>query len=406
MSKKISIGAAIALIFLAIAASVAATFAVSTSLYNRLIPNLTDRSDMYNKMENLDSIVNERYYYDIDSSVRNNAMAGGYVQGLNDGESFYMSADEYVDYDSTIRGQSVGIGVDAAYSAEAGGLLISEVYVNSPAESSGLVAGDIITKVEDDPVTAENAAEKLEMLQGSRLASVKVSYLHEQEGEKSVSVAKGYTAQSVTYEKINNSGYIRITHFYQNTITQMREALEQLAAQNILSLVIDVRGAADGDTQYAISTADLIVPLTEGSALVTAYDKNEAVYKTFASDANSVSYPMAVVMDSGTSGPGEIFAVTLRDFGAQLVGETTAGVGTMSEIFQLNDGSAVKLTVAVLKPYRSESYDGVGLVPDIEATLTDEQRSNLKLLPHDEDAQLQAALTYLNGTGTSQAVVA
>lgn len=112
---------------------------------------------------------------------------------------------------------------------------------------------------------------------------------------------------------------------------------------------------------------------------------------------------MAVLVDGDTSGPGEIFAVTLRDFGAQLVGETTDGVGTMSQVFQLNDGSAVKLTVAVLKPYKSEQYDGTGLTPDIEASLTAEQHANLKLLPHDEDAQLQAALTYLNGTGTSQA---
>lgn len=405
MSKKISVGTAIALIFLAIAASVAATFAVSMSMYNRLIPNLTNRSDMYNKLENLDSIVNEKYYYEIDGSARNNAMAGGYVDGLNDAGSFYMSADEYVEYDSILRGKSVGIGVDAAYSAESGGLLISEVYTGSPAESSGLKQGDVITKVEDEAVTAQNASEKLEMLQGSRLSSVKVSYVRGSRAEQSVSVAKGYTAQTVSYEKINNTGYIRITHFYQNTVSQMREALDKLAAQNILSLVIDVRQASEGDTQYAVSTADLIVPLTEGSALVTAYDKNEEVYRTFASDANSVSYPMAVLVDSGTSGPGEIFAVTLRDFGAQLVGQKTAGVGTMSEVFQLNDGSAVRLTVAVLQPYKSERYDGVGLTPDIEAELTQEQRENLKLLSHDADTQLQAALSYLNATGTSQANV-
>lgn len=403
MSKKISIGTAIALIFLAIAASVAVTCAISMSMYNRLIPNLTERSDMYNKLEYLDSVVNEKYYYDIDGSERNNAMAGGYVEGLNDGESFYMSADEYVDYDSIIRGKSIGIGVDASYSAKDGGLLISEVYANSPAQTSGLKAGDIITKVEDVSVTADNYAEKLEMLQGSRMASVKINYIRGKESEQTVSVAKGYTAQSVTYEAINNIGYIRITHFYQNTITQLREALDQLAAQNIRGLIFDVRDVDDGDTQYAISCADLVVPLTEGSALVTAYDKNEAVYKTFASDANSVSYPMVVLVNSGTSGTGEIFSVTLRDFGAQLVGEKTAGVGTLSEVFQLNDGSAVKLTVAVLKPYKSEIYDGVGLEPDIKASLTLEQRTNLKLLPHDEDAQLQAGLAYLNGTGASQA---
>ena len=404
MNRKVSVSTAVALIFLAIAGSVAATFAVSMSLYNKLIPNLTDRSDMYNKLENLDSIVNEKYYYEIDGSARNNAMAGGYVEGLGDSGSFYMSADEYVDYDAVIRGKSLGIGVDAAYSAESGGLLISEVYANSPAQSSGLQKGDIITRVEDEAVTAENAADKLAMLQGSRLSSVKVSFVHGEEGEKSVSVAKGYTAQSVTYEKVGNIGYIRITHFYENTVTQMKEALDKLAAQNVTGLVLDVRDTSQGDTQYAISTADLFVPLTEGSALVTAYDKKEAVYQTFSSDANSVSYPMAVLTNDGTAGPAEIFAVTLRDFGGQLVGQKTAGVGTMSEIFQLNDGSAVKLTVAVLKPYKSEIYDGIGLEPDIPAELSAEQRANWKLLSHDEDTQLQAALAYLNGTGSSRTV--
>lgn len=404
MNKKISVSTAIALIFLAIAGSVAATFAVSMSLYNKLIPNLTDRSDMYNKLENLDSIVNEKYYYEIDGSARNNAMAGGYVEGLGDAGSLYLSADEYVDYDSVIRGKSLGIGVNAAYSAGAGGLLVREVYANSPAQSSGLLKGDVITKVEDEAVTAENAAAKLNMLQGSRLSSVKVTYLRGTEGEKSVSVAKGYTAQSVTYEKIGTTGYIRVTHFYENTITQMREALDKLAVQSIVSLVLDLRDTSVGDTQYAITTADLFVPLTEGTALVTAYDRNEAVYKTFSSDAASVSYPIAVLVNDQTAGPAEIFAVTLKDFGAQLVGQKTAGVGTMSEVFQLNDGSAVKLTVAVLKPYKSEIYDGVGLTPDIPSELTAQQRENLSLLSHEEDAQLQAALSYLNATGASLAV--
>lgn len=398
MSKKISVGTALALVFVAIAVTVAVTLTASMKIYSNLFPDLTKRSEMYTKVEDLDALVNKEFYYDIDGATRNHEMASGYIKGLNDPYSRYMTAEEYVAYDSTIRGKSSGIGVEAVFDRDAGKLVITQVFENSPAKANGLQKGDVITKVEDEAVTAENYTQKMELLEGSKLSSVKLAYLRAGETEKAVSVAKGYTAQSVSYEVINTSGYIRITHFYQNTVTQLQEAIEKLSKQNVKSLIIDVRGNASGETAHAISAVDLLVPMTEESALVTAYNKANEVVETYTSDANSVALPSVVLVDSGTSGPAELFAVTLKDFGSQLIGETTAGRGTMSQVFQLNDGSAVVLTVAKLKPYKSEMYDGIGIQPDMEEILPAEKREKLALLTREEDTQLQKAISYLNGT--------
>ena len=90
------------------------------------------------------------------------------------------------------------------------------------------------------------------------------------------------------------------------------------------------------------------------------------------------------------------FACDLRDFGiAQLVGDKTAGNGTMHKIFELSDGSAVALTVAKILPYKSESFNGTGIEPDYSVPLTAEQYSRFEMLTLDEDAQYKKAMNLL-----------
>ena len=106
---------------------------------------------------------------------------------------------------------------------------------------------------------------------------------------------------------------------------------------------------------------------------------------------------MVVLVNSKTSGAAELFACDLRDFGiAQLVGDTTAGNGTMQKVFELDDGSAIVLTVAKILPYKSDSFNGKGLEPDHKVDLTAEQFLRLEMLTSKEDAQLQKALELLN----------
>lgn len=108
--------------------------------------------------------------------------------------------------------------------------------------------------------------------------------------------------------------------------------------------------------------------------------------------------PMIVLVNSETAGPAELFACDLRDYGkAQLVGEKTAGNGTMQEAFALSDGGAILLTTAVIQPYISDAYNKVGLTPDTEVPLSSEKRVKLPVLPLAEDDQYQKAYSMLTG---------
>ena len=108
--------------------------------------------------------------------------------------------------------------------------------------------------------------------------------------------------------------------------------------------------------------------------------------------------PFAVLVNGATSGPAELFACDLRDIcQAQIIGTRTAGVGTMQELFTLDDGGAVLLTVALVEPKAGESavYNGTGIEPTIEVNLSSGFGTNLSLLTAEEDTQLSTALNML-----------
>ena len=150
---------------------------------------------------------------------------------------------------------------------------------------------------------------------------------------------------------------------------------------------------------YAAQAIDVLVPTVEGN-LAVARDKNGNVYKNkvYTAENNSVPMPFLVLIISNTAGPAELFAADLRDIShAQLVGTQSAGVGTMQELFPLEDGGAVLLTVALLEPKGGASavWDGTGLVPGVPVQLTNGNDRTLELLAQTQDQQLTSALNML-----------
>ncbi|HIT54214.1 MAG TPA: PDZ domain-containing protein [Candidatus Fimivicinus intestinavium] len=396
MNKKIPLGVTIALILVAITASIAITMSFAMYTYDGLIEDLPKREEMYSGLSDLDDIVREQYYGNIDDQLLNAELSSGYMQGLGDEYSYYMTASEYVDYYNRIHGKMSGIGISAVFNEEAGVLSVAEVNEGSPAQNAGLQKGDQITQIGGTAVTADNYETLLQDLEGDKLTSIDVTY-RRSGTDKTVNVMRGYSVKSVYYEMIGTVGYIRITSFYENTATQCQEALDALAKENIKSIVIDVRGTAEGLIPYAAQVIDLFVPMATGGnqAIAIAKNKEEEVIETFTSDAADYSGQICVLINQETQGAAELFACDLRDFDkAELVGEQTKGNGKMQEIFQLSDGGAIVLTTAKIFPYKSDSFDGKGVVPDVVVEMAQEQ---LELLPHDQDAQLQKAFEILSG---------
>ncbi len=362
-----------------------------------MIKDVAQRSGIHSTVSDIDELVRKNYFGEINENLLKTMLSDGYVEGIGDRYSYYMTANEYADYQEEEKGNKGGIGVIAVYDSKNNNIYVSEVSENSPAQLQGIQKGDIITSVDYVKVTPTNYEELLHMLDGEKLTNVQVVYSHNGKSN-TVSVARGYAAQTVYYSVNNNIGYIKITAFYSTTADQLQEALKYMEKNNVTSVIFDVRNNSTGLIPDVVKCIDMLVPVaTEGTtAIATAIDKDGKIIETFTSDSKSSSLGMVVLVNSKTSGAAELFACDLRDFGmAQLVGDKTAGNGTMQQIFELNDGSAVSLTVARILPYKSESYNGIGIEPDYMVELTGEQFSRLEMLSLDEDPQYKKAMSLL-----------
>lgn len=397
MNKKISLGLAISLIFLSVALAVTMTMVFSLNIYNGIIKDVADRSNLYSTVSEIDDLVRKNYFGELNENFLNTMMSDGFVEGVGDRYSYYMTANEYADYLDEDKGNKGGIGIIAVYDSENNNIYVSEVSAKSPAEVQGIKKGDVITAVDSVKVTSSNYEELIKKLDGEKLTNVQVTF-KSGDTEKTVSVARGYSAQSVYYSVSNKVGYVKITAFYSTTVDQLEDALDYMSKNSVTAVVLDVRNTSTGLMRNAVACVDLIAPVaTEGTgALATAVDKDGKTVETFTSDSDSKSFVMSVLVNGNTSGAAELFACDLRDFGiAQLVGTKTAGNGTMQKVFELSDGSAVALTVAKIIPYKSDSFNGAGLEPDHKVELTAEQNSRLPMLQLADDPQYQKAASIV-----------
>lgn len=402
MSKKIPIGLALALIIASITATFTITMSVSQRIYNNLIPNLYRRTSMSDSIDELNRIVNSNFYFEIDADDQiavDAATARGYIAGLGDKYSRYFTAAEYAVYKERLLGNISGTGLTLGFDRDSGLMIVTDVAALSPAETSGILKGDVITAIEGETVTANNYADLQSKLEGQRFSTVDITY--ERDGsEDTVSVMIGYDAVTVTTRTLGDTGIVSISAFYGNTVKQLETAVNDLQKSGVKSLVLDVRNNSEGTVEYAVKCLDIFVPVAvagegNGAAATLEYTKrsDKTTYTTFAGD---VALPIYVLVNAGTDGAAELFACDLCDFGkAQTVGEQTAGNASAQETFELSDGGAVLLTVAKVLPYTSLSYDGTGIVPNHEVAMEAEKYDKLGILGVQDDEQLSAALGFI-----------
>lgn len=399
MNKKISLGLCLSLVIISITATFAATMVISKQIYNGIISNISQRSQTYESVDEISKIISNYYFGTIDdSSALNGALTEGYVNGLGDPNSTYLSSDEYTEYTSKLEGGVTGIGIETAYDYGKASLVVTYVYPDSPAENAELKAGDVISRVNDSMVTRYNYQTLAKYFTGDRLTSVQLMY--ERNGEsKTAEVMLGFSVPGVRGYLKDNVGYIRINGFYKNTATEFKALMEKLREQGAESMVFDVRGTSEGTVEYAAKVIDVIVPAISGNIAV-AKDKTGNIYKdmVFTAENSNIMMPFVVLTNSYTAGPAELFACDLRDIcQAQIVGTKTAGVGTMQELFALDDGGAVLLTVALVEPKNGESaiYEGIGITPTTEVTLNSGDEMSFSLLNEETDNQLSTAFGML-----------
>ena len=363
MNKKISLGLAISLVAIASAVTFILTSFFSLQSYNKKVVDVNEKAKKYNSLQHLDSFVREHYNGDIDEKDLNNGILKGYVSGLGDKFSEYLSQDEYLDEQTVNAGEQIGLGLTLTEDSS-GYILIENVLEDSPAAESGLVSGDVITSVAGIDVKETGFDEAMEAMKGSEGSTVELTVRHNGVDTNYTFTRRSIEVVSVTGTLVDGYiGYIKIDGFKQNTPEQFVETLQRLTSNGAEALLFDVRDTSEGVID---SVQECLDPLLPEGIIATAEYKDGHTETIVYSDESAIKLPMAVLVNKNTSNVAELFAAALKDVnGAQLIGIKTSGNGSLQEITDFENGGAVKLTVAEIKTASEKSYNKVGLSPDV-----------------------------------------
>ena len=395
MNRKISLGAALAFVIIAAAVAVCITMLVSRDTFNQKISNVEQQEQMYQKIQKIDQVVSDNSLYDVDSETLLNAIGQGVVSGIGDPYAEYYSSSEYQKLLDEQSGDAVGIGVLLQEDSSGDYAAVVQVYPDSPAESAGLQPGDLILEVDGSSVRGMELEEVSDALIGEKGTAVSLVYRRNGSDSTAEITRRQYSQSSVTYQVVDGDiGYLRISSFEENTPSQLNDALNNLQAQQVRGLVLDVRDNAGGDTGSCTECLDQLLP--EG---VLGYTRTGSSQRQIlaTSDDSEIDLPMAVLVNENTSSMAELFAVAIRDYDkGDLVGTTTYGKGVLQTLYPLDDGSAVRITTAYFDPPASENFDGVGLTPDYEVSLGRDQLATMGSM--DGDDQLEKAVSVLRSS--------
>lgn len=400
MSKKVSLGVAATVTLIAMAVTFSMTMTVSMNMFNNTVSSVKNKERMYNKLSEVDRYVRANEYFDINDDTLNDTIASGYMLGISDRYARYYSAKAYSERVGLANGRLMGIGAAVVKDPSSGYARIIRVYDNTPATNVGLEVGGFITAIGDTSTRSmSDTAAMTSALLGEEGSTVNIKYLTPLREEQSFEIIHAnYTTPSISTVRLmdNGVGYLRIDSFTSGTAVEFRNAVNSLTNQGATSLIFDLRDNSGENLNAALVATDYCVPF---GLIAQSQDKGGNVTDLRMSDENEITLPMVCLVNGSTASGAELFANALRKMaGATIVGSTTAGKGVLlSDPQSLSDGSAVVITVGILLDNEGKNWNGTGLTPDVDASLTNDEQSSYYDFTVDNDPQITKAINAISG---------
>jgi carboxyl-terminal processing protease len=297
------------------------------------------------------------------------AAVNGMLRTL-DPHSTYLDTETYEDMRMSTRGEFGGLGI--VISIRDGQLTVIRPMPGTPAGRAGLQRRDRIVRIGEETTVNMPLQEAVDRLRGPPGSSVDVWVVRE--GEGGWTEPRRFTLEraiihieSVEARMLGDGiGYISIRSFQGNTFDDMQRALARLRQQGLRGLVLDLRDDPGGLLDQAVRVADAF--LETGTIVTTeSTDPEQRDEKIARREGTEPNYPMIVLVNGGSASASEIVAGALKNHDrALIVGQTTFGKGSVQVIYDYDDGSALKLTIAQYLTPGEVSIQGVGITPDIE----------------------------------------
>ena len=395
MSKKISLGVAATIAIIAMAVTFSLTMVVSMKMFNTTVSSVKNKERQYNKLSEIDRFVRAGEYFTIDEDTLNDRLAAGYMNGINDKYAVYYTAKEYSEKQSVEKGTLTGIGVAVVNDTSSGYARIIRLYDNSPAAEAGMQVGGFITAINDESTRNITSTARLtSKLLGEEGTTTTITYLTPDRQEQQLNlVHSNYKTPSIYTRQMvaDTCGYIRIDAFTSGTASEFRSAVDNLLNQGAASFIFDMRDNIGENLNAALVCADYCVP---SGVIAQQEDKDGNITLLRMSDENEVTVPMVVLVNGSTSDGAELFANALRKMNsATIVGTRTAGKGVvMSDAQSFSDGSAAYITIGLLLDNEGQSWNDLGLTPDVDAALSSDEQNAYYDYTVDTDPQISKAL--------------
>lgn len=382
-------------------------------------PAKLDMDQVKGKVNLLEDIIDKRFLYEADIQALESGIYKGLMSGLDDPYAVYYDQEEYKELQESVSGTYCGIGVMVSQNRTTGLVTVIKVFKDSPGEKAGLLPGDILYKVGDVDITTEDldliVSKHIKGMEGT---VVRLTVLRGTEYVEVKAVREQIEVPTVEYKILNdNTGYVVISQFDVVTANQFIKAVEDMEANGMERLVIDLRGNPGGVLDSAVDMAAYLLPEDRmDGTIVYTEDKNGKGERYYCKnglisfegtnpqninprypkkDGHQLELPMAVLINENSASASELFAGCLQDYGwATVVGTTSFGKGIVQNLIPLTDGSAIKLTTERYFTPSGFCLHEKGITPDVEVELDEELKQKIVILP-DEDNQLQKAIEVL-----------
>ena len=312
-------------------------------------------------------LIRSSYVRDVSSEELITSAIKGMLQGL-DPHSNFMDKEEFKDMQETTAGKFYGVGIEI--STENNQIIVVSPIEDTPAYKAGVKAGDAILAVDGQPTQDMTMQEAVSKIRGPKGSEVELLLLHKDDKTPaSVKIVRDAIPMiSVKARFIDEDGvlWVRLTRFSERTSEELTEALATMSKKMpIKGVVLDLRNNPGGLLDQSVEVADVFL---RRGVIVSMRGRGDEVLKSYEakSGPNDINAPMVVLVNPGSASASEIVAGALQDHNrAVLVGERTFGKGSVQNIIPLEDGTAVKLTIALYYTPSGRSIQAEGIVPDI-----------------------------------------
>ena len=350
----------------------------------------TSAGSVEEKLDVIDNLIEEYYLYEdeIDGDALVEGLYSGYTEALGDPYTEYYDEEETQALFESTSGEFSGIGVTMSQGTD-GTITVTNIYEDSPADKAGMQVDDILLEVDGRDIQGEDLNTVVSYVKGERGTEVTLTVLRDGDEVDLAAVRDTIEVQTVEYRMLDGQlGYISVSEFDDVTYDQFKTALDDLEAQGVQGLIIDLRNNPGGNVDTVTDMLKLLLP--EGP-IISIKDKNGNTEEMTCDGENEFTKPLAVLVNGYSASASEIFSGAVQDYGTgTIVGTTTYGKGVVQQLISLGDGTCLKVTIAEYYTPSGRSINGTGVTPDVEVEYEYDEKNP------EADNQLDKAVEVLN----------